>query len=107
MAFSTNPLIHPGDSGPAPVNTIPAACEIWFTSTGRVLPKLIKFPDETGNILTLSDFHVYHSERHFYCGIPSFVYYCKTILSKKRILFRLFFYPESCTWKLLWEEMAN
>lgn len=104
MAFSTNPIIHPGDSGPAPVNTIPAACEIWFTSTGRVLPKLIKFADEAGSIHTLSNFQVYHFERHRYCGIPSSIYYCKTVLLKKSVSFRLFFYPETCIWKLLWEK---
>ncbi len=103
MAFSANPVIHPGDSGPAPAKTIPAACEAWFTSTGRVIPKIIKFPDKTGALHTLSAFRVCRSENHRYCGIPSSVYYCEAILEGKSHSFRLFFYPEKCVWKLIWD----
>lgn len=104
MAFSTNPVIHPGDSGPAPIQTIPAACEIWFTSTGRVIPRTVKFPDPNGTLHTLSDFHVRRSEHHLYCGIPSCVYYCDTVLQGKRYPFRLLFYPEKCIWKLIFDD---
>lgn len=81
----------------------PIACGAWFTSTGRILPKTIKFQDEEGVLHTLSDIHVIHSEEKFYCGIPTMEFECDIMLHEIRYLFRLLFYVERMEWKILWK----
>lgn len=81
----------------------PIACGVWFTSTGRILPKTIKFQDEEGMLHTLSDIHVITAEEKFYCGIPTVEFECDIMLQEKRYLFRLLFYVERMEWKILWK----
>ena len=69
------------------------ACGVWFTSTGNAMPKLIKYQDAEGVIRTLGPIQVLSSERNCHCGIPAWEY-----------RFRLYYYPETCCWKLSWEE---
>ena len=46
------------------------ACGVWFTSTGSVMPKLVKYQDDEGLLHTISQIHVLTQERKYYCGIP-------------------------------------
>ena len=40
----------------------PIACGVWFTSTGRTIPKMIRFSDEEGIVHTLTLFHIVWEE---------------------------------------------
>ena len=46
------------------------ACGVWFTSTGAVMPKLVKYQDEEGLLHTISQIRVLTQDKKFYCGIP-------------------------------------
>ena len=46
------------------------ACGVWFTSTGSVMPKLVKYQDDEGLLHTISQIHVLTQEKKYYCGIP-------------------------------------
>ena len=56
------------------------ACGVWFTSTGSVMPKLVKYQDEEGLLHTISQIHVLTQEKKYYCGIPIQEYRCSTVL---------------------------
>ena len=53
------------------------ACGVWFTSTGSVMPKLVKYQDDEGLLHTISQIHVLIQEKKYYCGIPIQEYRCR------------------------------
>lgn len=78
------------------------ACGAWFTSTGTVMPKLIKYQDDAGELHTLSNIHVITCAKKNYCGIPTLEYSCSANSGVKSYKFRLLFYIEKQEWKILW-----
>ena len=44
------------------------AVDCWFTSTGRVMPKLIKYMDEEGCLQTLPGYPYYQKGPEALCG---------------------------------------
>lgn len=79
------------------------ACGVWFTSTGNVLPKMIKYKDEEGMIRLIDRIRVLYKEKKYYCGIPIEEYRCSTVCANREYLFRLYYYMDTCCWKLSWE----
>lgn len=45
------------------------ACECWFTSSGRSIPKIIKVMDDDGLLHTIRDIELFTTEEKTYCGI--------------------------------------
>ena len=83
------------------------ACGVWFTSTGRTLPKLIKFESDEGVLQTLSDFHIlYECDKNF-CGIPTIEYHCQYTNNNKTFPFLLLFYIEEKKWKVCFNKNAQ
>lgn len=91
------------DAGSVKGRQIPIACGVWFTSTGRTIPKMIKFLDTEGSEHILQNIHIQSTEHKFYCGIPSIEYRCDAIVGTRRQEFHLLFYIEEQQWKLLWK----
>lgn len=81
----------------------PVACSVWFTSTGRVMPRLIKYEDENGCLQSLTNFRILHQEEKYYCGISMIEYECDIELAEQKVLFHLLFYIEQKEWKLWWK----
>ena len=79
------------------------ACGIWFTSTGVMMPKLLKYQDSRGVIKSLTDIRVITSEKKHYCGIPTAEYVCEGSLEGYVRRFRLIYYMEKNEWKILWK----
>lgn len=80
------------------------ACYVWFTSRGEVMPKMIKFCDEDGEIHTIQHVHVVSREQKNYCGIPTLEFCCSAEIAAVRYDFLLLYYTERQEWKLLWKE---
>lgn len=81
----------------------PVACSIWFTSTGRIMPKLMKYKEKNGEIITVYPIHVLTSAKKNYCGIPSVEFQCEAIVEENFRKFRLYYYPERQEpWKVVW-----
>lgn len=95
------------DAGNVKGRQEPVACGVWFTSTGRAIPKMIKFLDADGCEQILTSIHVQSAEHKFYCGIPSVEYVCDAIIGTRRQEFRLLFYVEEQQWKLLWKNQNH
>lgn len=78
------------------------ACGVWFTSTGNTMPRIIKFQDGEGMIRTITNIRILIQEKKQYCGIPVWEYRCSTLSNEREYLFRLYYYPEECKWKISW-----
>lgn len=78
-----------------------AAVDCWFTSTGRLIPRLVKFETDTGARLTVRDIHVVKDEKKNYAGIYAWKFWCKTIDDSIIKEFVLVYRLEECTWKIV------
>lgn len=74
------------------------ACFCWFTSTGKSIPSLIKFEDENGELQTVKDIHVKHTEAKNYSGIPSLEYLCSIVINNTIHEVKLIFFQDECRW---------
>ncbi len=111
MGIGTN--AEAPDEGKLKESQAPAACGVWFTSNGRILPKLVKFQEKDGQIVTLANIHILTVEEKHYCGIPTIRYRCTGETVKetagetggentgKIFSFTLLYYTERQEWKLL------
>lgn len=83
------------------------ACGVWFTSSGTVMPKLLKYQDPDGTIHTLTNIHVRSHARKNYCGIPTLEYECDTTIGTCCYHFFLLYYMERQEWKVLWKNRKD
>ena len=56
------------------------ACGVWFTSTGRTIPQMVKYQDGEGLIHSITHIHVQKQAEKYYCGIPIQEFCCSTIV---------------------------
>lgn len=78
----------------------PIACDCWFTSTGKTMPRKIKFEDEEGVIQTIENIEIRYTEKCSYSGIISFEYLCSIPVQGFRIEVKLLYYPERSQWMM-------
>ena len=77
------------------------ACECWFTSQGKTIPKIIKVMDEEGIFHTIREIQVLTSEEKNYSGIPTVEHFCKINLGGRMETVKLVFTKESCKWVIV------
>ncbi len=99
MGIGTN--AQSPDEGKLKGNQTPAACGVWFTSNGRILPKMLKFQEPDGQIVTLTHIQVLTEEEKHYCGIPTLRYKCNGENAGKVLEFTLLYYIEQQEWKMI------
>lgn len=80
----------------------PVACDCWFTSGGRIIPRFIKYKDEEGIVHGIYNIQVMSQKEKKYCGIASTQYLCRTVWEEKEYFFHLTFRKEECTWYVVW-----
>lgn len=80
----------------------PVACSVWFTSTGRIMPKIMKYKETDGEIVTVYQIHVLSSAKKNYCGIPTIEFQCESTVGRYSTRFRLYYYVEKQEWKVMW-----
>lgn len=78
------------------------ACDCWFTSSGKTIPRFLKYKDADGFIHGICDIEVHCSQKKNYCGIPMIEYECSCIEQGKEYYFRLLFLVQECLWKIIW-----
>lgn len=76
------------------------ACECWFTSTGRVMPLMVKLQDENGEIQTIREIIIHSQEKKRYAGVPSMEYDCTLVMENRRIRVWLIYYQTENQWVL-------
>ena len=47
------------------------ACECWFTSSGKIIPLMLKVKDGDGEIRIIRQIEIHSREQKMYAGIPS------------------------------------
>ncbi len=77
------------------------ACECWFTSRGKSIPKLIKVMDEEGVLHTIRDIQLLTTEEKTYCGIQTVEHLCRINLGGRMETVKLIFTKESCKWAIV------
>lgn len=79
------------------------ACDCWFTSSGKTIPRFLKYQDADGLIYSIHDIQVHSSQKKNYCGIPMIEYECSCIQDGQEYYFRLLFQILDCLWKIVWK----
>lgn len=74
------------------------ACECWFTSTGRIIPLMLKMEDGDGEIRTIREIKVHSQEKKMYAGVPSMEYDCSLFAWNREIRGWLIYYPTENRW---------
>lgn len=77
------------------------ACECWFTSKGKSIPKLIKVMDEEGMLHTINEIQLLTTEEKTYAGIPTVEHLCRINLGGHMETVKLVFTKESCKWVIV------
>lgn len=73
----------------------------WFTASGRSIPQLVKYEDETGSLHMLRDIRIMTTEKKYFGGILSQKYVCHTVVDGRQYEFILLYYPESNEWDMV------
>ena len=77
---------------------VPVACDCWFTSTGRTIPKLFCYEDEYGVRHTVDEIQVIKSERRKVSGSSIMVYDCEVMLHEHQCPMQLYYCLTEGTW---------
>ena len=76
------------------------ACECWFTSTGKIMPLMLKLQDEDGEVRMIREITVHSQEKKTYAGIPSIEYDCTLEVEGRGIRAWLIYYQTENQWVL-------
>ena len=77
------------------------ACECWFTSQGKSIPKIIKVMDDEGMLHTIREIQVLATEEKTYSGIQTVEHLCRIKLGNGMKTVKLVFTKESCKWVIV------
>ena len=102
MAFGTGTNTNLADipAGIIKGKQIKAACQCWCTSTGKVMPLMLKVQDEDGGIQTIREITVHSQEKKRYAGIPSIEYDCTLAVGERSVRAWLIYYQTEGRWVL-------
>ncbi len=89
------------DAGALGGTQTPIACDAWFTSTGRIIPRSFQLKDEDGTLHTYRGIQVLTTEETRYCGIPAVHFECQMEHCGVMLHFGLVYYMQRKEWKLL------
>lgn len=98
MAFGIGTNSFEADAGSVRGTQKEIGCQCWFTSTGKVIPLLLKIQDENGEIQTIREITVHSQEKKKYAGIPSIEYDCTLVLYGRSIRVWLIYYQSENRW---------
>lgn len=76
------------------------ACECWFTSTGKLMPLMLKVKDENGEIQVIREITVHSQEKKMYAGIPSIEFDCTLNFANKSMRVWMIYYQTENRWVL-------
>ena len=76
------------------------ACECWFTSSGKIIPLMLKVKDEDGEIRVIRQIEIHSQEKKMYAGIPSIEFDCTIIILGRQLPAKLIYYMSEGRWVL-------
>ena len=100
MAFGIGTNTQEADAGQVQGTQREIACECWFTSTGKIIPRMLKIKDEDGEMVLANKIEVHYQEQKKYAGIPSIEFDCTLTVLEKAIHAKLIYYQTESRWVL-------
>ena len=100
MSFGIGTNTKEADAGVVRGTQREIACECWFTSTGKMIPLMIKVRDEDGEMLVIKKIEVHYQEKKKYAGIPSVEFDCTLTILEQAIHAKLIYYQTEGRWVL-------
>ena len=100
MAFGIGTNMQEADAGEIRGEQREIACDCWFTSTGRIIPRMLKIREEDGEMLLINKIQVHSQEQKKYAGIPSIEFDCSLTVLEKEIKVKLIYYQTESRWVL-------
>ena len=100
MAFGIGTNTQDADAGEVRGEQREVACDCWFTSTGRIIPRMLKIREEDGEMLLINKIQVHSQEQKKYAGIPSIEFDCTLTVLEKAIKVKLIYYQTESRWVL-------
>lgn len=101
MGFQLGDIIEKREHGILQGMQREIACECWFTSNGRSIPRAIKAMDEEGILHTVRDIELLTTEEKTYCGIQTVEHLCRISLCGRVGIVKLIYTKESCRWTMI------
>ncbi len=98
MAFGIGTNPSGADAGNVRGTQKRIACECWFTSTGKVMPLMLKIQGEDGEIRTIREIMVHSQEKKRYAGVPAIEYDCTLTLDGRSVRAWLLYYQSENRW---------
>ena len=98
MAFGIGAHSSGADAGSVRGTQKRIGCQCWFTSTGRIMPLMLKIQDENGEIQTIREITVHSQEKKRYAGVPAMEYDCTRVLHGQSIRVWLIYYQAENRW---------
>lgn len=77
------------------------AVDCWFTSTGRAMPRMVKYEDQDGCLQVLRDIRVVKQEQKHYAGVCCQRFDCRTVIDHREYEFILLFHFREHTWDMI------
>lgn len=77
------------------------ACDCWFTSKGKTIPRAIKVMDEEGMVHNIEPVEVLFSEEKTYSGIPTVEHVCNIALGGRKETIKLVYSKHNCKWTIV------
>ena len=101
MLFGLGNYTDQPDAGALRGKPLPVACECWFTSSGKIMPIMLKVQNEDdGEIITIRNIQVNYYERKNYAGIPTDEFDCRISLLGQKFDVKLVHYLTDSRWTM-------
>lgn len=101
MLFRTGDTIKEPDAGNLRGSQLPVACECWFTSSGKIMPLMLKVQnEEDGEIITIRNIQVNYYERKNYAGVATDEFDCRISLLGQKFDVKLVHYLTDSKWTM-------
>jgi len=101
MSFRIGDMVDNKDSGMLKGTQREIACDCWFTSQGRTIPRTIKVMSEEGTIQTINEIRLLSTDEKAYSGIRTIEHICIINANGMELTVKLIFTKESCKWTLV------
>lgn len=101
MGFTLGEIRERTQAGPLRGIHREIACDCWFTSGGKTIPRLIKVMDEEGCLQTIPIHRVLSSEKKNYSGIRTIEHICQIPVGEREETVKLVFTSENCKWAII------
>ena len=100
MAFGIGTNTQAADAGVVRGRQKDIAWQCWFTSTGEIMPLMLKVKDEDGEIRAIKEITVHSKELKRYAGNPSIEFDYTLWIGEQRMRARLIYYLTQSRWVL-------